>query len=335
MGPLTQLLLSLLLLPSPEPLETLGLFLPVAITGKIQAQSTEADNLSAEVAKLYQEGKYSEAIPLAKRELQMREGQLGHDSKPTAVSLSRLATLYFALKEYEAAELNYRESLAVYERIKEGNNLNVAKITDRLAFLSYQKQDYAQTETFYLRSLAIRETVREPGNANLIQSMSNLIQFYRSFGRYEKASSIYKRMLALDHTETAETLEDYACTLRRADKDSEAKKIEERVNRIVVAPKNVKEDTDSDVDILNGQAIVLPPPELPSFARAARLFGRVRVRILINESGQVIRACAVSGPKVFYSESEAAALKARFTPTLKGGRATKVVGSIMYNFQTR
>jgi tetratricopeptide (TPR) repeat protein len=238
MGPLTQLLLSVLLLPS------VGLLRPIAVAGEIQAQATEADHLSAEVAKLYEEGKYDQAIPLAQRELKMRESQHGHDSLPTAVSLSRLATLYFALKEYGAAELNYRESLAVYDRLNEGNNLNVAKITDRLAFLSYQKQDYAQTETFYLRSLAIRETAREPGNTNLIQSMSNLAQFYRTVGKYDKATSIYERML-------------------------------------------------------------------------------------------VIRACAVSGPKVFYSGSEAAALKARFTPTLKNGGATKAVGLIMYKFETR
>src|SRR5262245_20788435 len=109
MGPLAPFLLALLLLSSSNPVETLGSHHPTVVTGEIQTQSKEADNLNGQVAKLYEEGKYTEAIPIAKLALEMTESQLGHNSLPTAVSLGRLAALYFALKEYEPAELNYRE----------------------------------------------------------------------------------------------------------------------------------------------------------------------------------------------------------------------------------
>jgi len=337
------MVLLLLLLPSSNQIVTLGSFRPIVVTEEIQTQlTTEADNLNAQVAKLYEEGKYNQAIPLAKRALEIRESLLGHNSLPTAVSLSRLAALYFALKEYESAELNYRESLAVYERMNEGNNLNVAKITDRLAFLSYQKQDSVQAEAFYLRSLAIREAALEPGNTNVIQSMSNLAQFYRTIGKHDKATSLYERIVALEEkalnagrSETGETLEGYACALRHADKDSEAKRIEELVNRIFNAPGKSKKATNPDPDVLNGKAVELPPPDIPPVARLSKSFGRINVRILIDESGRVIRACAVSGPGLFYSVSETAALKATFTPTLKGGRPIKVVGLIRYEFRAR
>jgi len=341
LGPLAQLVLSLLLLPSSNPIETRGSRV-IFLTGEIQTQSTEADNLNAQVAKLYEEGKYNQAIPLAKRALELSENQLGHNSLPTAVSLSRLATLYFALKEYDSSELNYRESLAVYERMNQGNNLNVAKITDRLAFLSYQKQDSVQAETFYLRSLAIREAALKPGNTNVIQSMSNLAEFYRTIGKHEKATSLYERIVALEQSipnagdsETGETLVGYACMLRQADKDSEAKRIEELINRIFKGAQNSKQVANPDPDVLYGKAVEFPAPEVPPILRMMRAFGRIKVRVLINESGRVIRACAVSGPKLFYPISETAALKTTFTPTLKGGRPIKVVGIIMYKFETR
>lgn len=45
-------------------------------TGK--GEAAEAGRLNAEVLKLYREGKYDEALPVAKRVLELREKQLGY-----------------------------------------------------------------------------------------------------------------------------------------------------------------------------------------------------------------------------------------------------------------
>lgn len=84
--------------------------------------------------------------------------------------------------------------------------------------------------------------------------------------------------------------------------------------------------------VLNGKAASLPKPVYPPAARAVRAGGSVAVAVLIDESGQVVSANAVSGHPLLTAASEEAARKARFSPTLLEGRPVKVSGIITYNF---
>jgi TonB family protein len=85
--------------------------------------------------------------------------------------------------------------------------------------------------------------------------------------------------------------------------------------------------------VVNGQAISLPKPAYPSAARAVNAKGTVSVSVIIDRSGNVISARAVSGHPLLRAPAEAAARRARFRPTLLSGQAVEVSGSIVYNFQ--
>jgi TonB family protein len=86
--------------------------------------------------------------------------------------------------------------------------------------------------------------------------------------------------------------------------------------------------------VLNGKAVSLPKPVYPEDARRAKLAGEVKVSVVIDESGTVISATTLSGPDSVSMRkgAEAAALQARFTPTLLAGQPVKVTGVIVYNF---
>jgi TonB family protein len=84
--------------------------------------------------------------------------------------------------------------------------------------------------------------------------------------------------------------------------------------------------------ILNGKAISKPAPVYPPIARAARAQGLVTVQVVVDESGRVISASAVSGHPLLQSAAVAAARQARFSPTLLSGQPVKVSGVITYNF---
>ena len=84
---------------------------------------------------------------------------------------------------------------------------------------------------------------------------------------------------------------------------------------------------------LNGKAVALPPPTYPDTARRARITGVVTVEVIIDVSGRVISAKAVSGPAMLRDAAERAAMQARFTPTLLSGQPVKVSGTIDYNFK--
>ena len=67
-------------------------------------------------------------------------------------------------------------------------------------------------------------------------------------------------------------------------------------------------------------------------AIAVRAEGSVNVQVMIDESGRVISAKAVSGNPLLRLAAENAARNSRFTPTLLSNVPVKVTGVIVYNF---
>ena len=92
------------------------------------------------------------------------------------------------------------------------------------------------------------------------------------------------------------------------------------------APKTIS------LGVVNGKASHLPRPVYSAIAKAAHAYGIVTVQVLIDESGKVISAQAISGPPLLQRESVQAAYQARFTPTLLSNQPVKVSGVITYNF---
>ncbi|HEX8559189.1 MAG TPA: TonB family protein [Pyrinomonadaceae bacterium] len=84
--------------------------------------------------------------------------------------------------------------------------------------------------------------------------------------------------------------------------------------------------------VLNGRALKKPAPQYPSAAHAARAQGTVTVQIVVDESGKVISAAAVSGHPTLRGAGEEAARRAKFSPTTLCGKPVKVTGVITYNF---
>lgn len=87
-----------------------------------------------------------------------------------------------------------------------------------------------------------------------------------------------------------------------------------------------------DVGVVAGKARQLPKPAYPGAARAERAAGPVTVRVVIDESGAVFTAEAVSGHPLLRAAAVQAACKASFSQTLVEGTPVRVKGVITYNF---
>jgi len=87
-----------------------------------------------------------------------------------------------------------------------------------------------------------------------------------------------------------------------------------------------------EVGDLNSKAVDLPAAIYPVEARKAKVSGQVKVRVIIAETGKVLSADIVSGPKQLWLAAVEAARKARFKPTLVGDTAVKVTGILTYDF---
>jgi TonB family protein len=84
--------------------------------------------------------------------------------------------------------------------------------------------------------------------------------------------------------------------------------------------------------LLSGKALSKPQPGYPEAAKAAHVSGTVSVAVILNESGEVIRAEAVCGHPMLYEAAVSAARRVRYSPTLVMGKPVKFGGLINYNF---
>lgn len=84
--------------------------------------------------------------------------------------------------------------------------------------------------------------------------------------------------------------------------------------------------------VLNGIAVNLPAPTYPEVARRMRVSGLVEVEVVLDETGKVISAKAISGPGSLREVAVQAAYRARFSPTKLSGQPVKVSGQINYQF---
>ena len=81
-----------------------------------------------------------------------------------------------------------------------------------------------------------------------------------------------------------------------------------------------------------GDAITRVTPVYPAIARQINASGEVQVEILIDETGRVIQAKAVSGHPMLRAAAEDASRKWVFKPTLLDGKPVKQQGNLTFVF---
>ncbi|WP_308796484.1 tetratricopeptide repeat protein [Tolypothrix sp. FACHB-123] len=161
------------------------------------AELAEADQLSQQAVRLYRQGKYSQAIPLAERALAIREKVLGTEHPLVALGLNNLAALYSSVGSNAKAESLYLRSLAIQEKLLGREHPDVALSLNNLAALYSSVGSHVKAESLYLRSLAIEEKLLGREHPNVAQTLNNLAELYREQGDYTKAEPLYLRSLAI------------------------------------------------------------------------------------------------------------------------------------------
>jgi len=86
--------------------------------------------------------------------------------------------------------------------------------------------------------------------------------------------------------------------------------------------------------VIAGMALRRAEPLYPPKAQSAKLSGSVVVEVIIDESGYVVRATAVSGDDQLRGAAVAAARGWLFKPTMIAGASVRVLGQITFNFKS-
>jgi TonB family protein len=84
--------------------------------------------------------------------------------------------------------------------------------------------------------------------------------------------------------------------------------------------------------VSNGKAVDLPMPVYPKEAFVSKAFGKVEVKVLIDENGDVVSAEAKSGNALLFNSAVEAAKKAKYIPTMCDDKPEKTDGLIVYDF---
>ena len=175
----------------------LALVTSAGFSAPSSAQKNEVASLNARITELSRAGKYSEAIPLAQRQLEGLEKTYGPLNRDVAASLNNLALLYGDQGRDAEAEPLYKRALAIMEKVHGLDSAEVATGLSNLAAL-YQRQDrYADAEPLFKRSLAIREKALGRDHPDLGQSLNNLATLYEKQGRHADSEPLFRRSLAI------------------------------------------------------------------------------------------------------------------------------------------
>lgn len=304
------------------------------------SDAAKAAQLAVQVADLYKQGKYSEALPLAKNCLEIREQLFTAEDEQLRTALKNLAEVYMGLGQSGKARPLFERLIKAYEEFAP-LDLRLAAELRRLALIDFFDGDYKTSERLFLRTIKLTEQATAPDSQKVAEASSFLAEYYQALGDYKKAEPVYQRILAIREQGPADSrdlqfvLERYACLLYKTEREEKALEFERRSGGFPANDARPITAVPVAGQVINGRALFLPKPPYPEEARAMGTSGTVSVRLVIDESGKVIRACAVKGPALLMRVSEAAAYKALFSPTKLNGQPVKVTGFVTYNFVAR
>ncbi len=301
----------------------------------------EAARLTAEVVRLYGLQQYDEALALARRAVEIRERVLGGEHMLVANALNNLgAVLMQKDKDGEAARTLER-ALAIIEKNGAAGTELAADINNGLGLLGLESKNYKDAAGYFQRALAIREKARGASDPAVVPQLLNLTDSFFLIGDREKAHSSLERATWILNTAaprldltTARKLQGYICLLKMEGEEELLREVEAAVVRLE-SPGHALSVRPTAGGVLNGRAIRKPAPAYPPAARNARVAGTVVVRIMVDETGKVIKSEAICGHSLLRKAAAEAASAARFTPTLLKGMPVKVTGVITYNFVLR
>jgi tetratricopeptide (TPR) repeat protein len=296
----------------------------------------QAAELDQSMARLFREGKYDEALPLAKRSLEIRERLLPRNDPRIGTSLNNLGETYLAKRDYGKARDTFQRLLQFQTEQLGAENVKLAPTLERLGLLHFRAGDQGKAQESYERAVALKEKEYGPEGVQTADSLYALAGLFRARRDFNRASPIFRRALMIygktsgvSSAEFERTGEAYSCTGLESQKD-----VSEEISEIwqlfaspdgpILAPAGT---------VLNGKALSLPKPHYTDVARKHRVAGTVVIKILIDETGKVIKARDMcNGSPYLVEECIKAAYLARFSPTKLSGQPVQVAGVIQYNF---
>ncbi len=189
----------------------------------------EAKTLIQNLDQLEKAGKYEEAIPYAKKLLEIFEKYSQKDDPNIAMFLNRFAMLYLTKGRYAEAEPLLKRSLEINQKSSGKEYPNLAISLHGFSLLYQKTNRFKEAIPYAERFLDIVERSLGKDHPDVTMGLSNLAELYRKTGRFAEAEPLYKRSLETkekalgrDHPEVAIILNNLALLYEETDRYGEA-----------------------------------------------------------------------------------------------------------------
>jgi CHAT domain-containing protein/Tfp pilus assembly protein PilF len=188
----------------------------------------QANNKAIELSN---QGKFSEAIPIAQQALEFAQLLYDGDHPNIAAAVNNLAFIYHKQGQLSQAEYFYQISLNIIRRIFPDDHVHVATSLDNLAGLLHSQGKLIEVESRYKESLEMRQRLFPGNNPDVAHSLNNLATLYYTKEQFiDKAECLYKKALRMrkelfegDHADIADSLNNLAALYEMQGKMDEAK----------------------------------------------------------------------------------------------------------------
>lgn len=313
------------------------LIIIVLLTFNVFAQIDEQEKitqLNRKVVELYNSGKVTDAVKLAQQSLELSVKVHGADNQLTGLAYANLGVLQREKGNYGESVKNLQKAVDIYQK---DVALPITKLIETYQILAYSQfldGKKTESESNYLKVLNLSATKFGVDSKEVLTPNINLANFYARGRNFEKADVYYLKSYSLakknfgdEGKELDQVTDSRECL---SDDNKEREKAFKKEFNLIFGYSDLP-----DGFIINGKALNLVKPPYPEAAKSQRLIAKIKVRVKIDERGNVLSAKAICGASVFNAASESAARASKFSPTLKNSVAVKVSGIIVYNFTAR
>src|SRR5271157_423606 len=184
----------------------------------LPAKDPRRPRTAFDLAEIYRaEGKYSQALPVYERALDIYTKLYGAEATEVADTLDGEAELYKSLNDYAHAEPLLLRCLTIRQKLLHPGDPDIAQAQNDLGEIYTATGAFDRAEPLLTQSLASRKRNPGPESADVAHSLEALGTLYSKSGRaqlaedsYRQAVSIFGKTVGGDHPDYANALENLA-----------------------------------------------------------------------------------------------------------------------------
>jgi CHAT domain-containing protein len=157
----------------------------------------EAYRSAVTAGKLFEAGKYADALALVKDYAPIRKRLLGATSADYASSLNFLALQHKYVGDYAAAESLYRQALEIHKQASGTSHPDYASSLHNLARLYQDLGKYEPAVPLLVEALATQKQAQGDAHADYAMVANSLATTYQAMGQYAKAEPLFLQSLEI------------------------------------------------------------------------------------------------------------------------------------------